>query len=144
MDITANPGFLLHKVGSMIERVSDSILFDSFGMGYSQFKVLMALTFHEDIQQKQIASFLGQTEASISRQIKLLKDAGYISVRQGDDDRKKHHVSTTNKGRKFIQEALEALNNFYGPILSSLTPHAQTELTKSLSHLHDQLTAYIK
>lgn len=139
MDIKDNPGFMLHKIGSMMERTSDQVLFSEFGVGYSQFKILFALSHHEGVQQKEIAHFLGQTEASISRQIKLLSEAGFIIITLGEDDKKKHLITLTKKGQILLQDALGALNRFYEPILSTLTLHQQLSLAGDLSKIHDRL-----
>jgi DNA-binding MarR family transcriptional regulator len=139
MDYHKNPGFLLHKIGAVMERVSDQVLFEEFGIGFSQFKILFALQHSADIQQKQIAQFLGQTEASVSRQIKLLKTAKFIEVRLGKDDRKKHHVSLTRKGEEVTVQAMSCLNGYYEPILSILTPQEQARLTPMLLKVHERM-----
>lgn len=136
---TNNPGFMLHKIGSMMERASDQVLFNEFGVGYSQFKILFALSYHEDVQQKEIAQFLGQTEASISRQIKLLKEASFITITLGADDKKKHLITLTVKGQKMLSDALSVLNSYYLPILSVLSESEQLALGRYLSKIHDRL-----
>ena len=139
MDIKDNPGFLLHKIGALMERTSDHVLFNEFGVGYSQFKILFALSHHEDVQQKEIAQFLGQTEASISRQIKLLREARFITITLGRDDKKKHLITLTSKGQNLLTDALSTLNRFYEPMLSTLSPKAQLELAGQLGMIHDSL-----
>jgi len=139
MDIKSNPGFLLHKIGSMMERSSDQVLFKEFGVGYSQFKIMFALSHHSGAQQKEIAEFLGQTEASISRQIKLLKQAHFVSMELGSDDKKKHHISLTGKGQQLLRDALAKLNLHYEPILSILSEHDQQQMTRQLAMIHDKL-----
>lgn len=130
---------MLHKIGSMMERTSDQVLFNEFGIGYSQFKILFALSHHEGVQQKEIAQFLGQTEASISRQIKLLKEVGSITVTLGEDDKKKHHIGLTATGQTLLDNALRVLGVFYEPILSVTSTPEQVALAKTLSRVHDQL-----
>jgi DNA-binding MarR family transcriptional regulator len=136
-----HPGLLLHKIGAMMEHVSDKVLFEEFGIGFSQFKILYALEHHEEIQQKEIASFLGQTEASISRQIKLLSASKLVSVKKGDDDKKKHLISLTSRGRQIAFDAFSALNAHYTPVLSVLSAHEQADLAKKLSKVHSALEA---
>lgn len=139
MEIKKNSGFMLHKIGSMMERVSDSVLFGEYGIGYSQFKILFALSHHEDVQQKEIAQFLGQTEASISRQIKLLKQASIISITLGKDDKKKHHIALTEKGGQLMRDAFSTLNKFYAPILATLPEDDSVTLNRCLGVVHDKL-----
>lgn len=140
MDVSSNPGFLLHKIGAMMEHVSDHVLFDEFGIGFSQFKILFALEHHTaGIQQKDIAAFLGQTEASISRQIKLLSQAKMVGVTKGSTDKKKRIVTLTTKGRNIAADAFAALNVHYTPVLSVLSSKEQEELAQKLSKVHGAL-----
>lgn len=82
MDINNNLGYLLHHLGTALDRQSDLLLQDKFGLGFSQFKIMLALKQKDGVQQKQIAHTLGQTEASISRQIKLLVNMGLVSSKK--------------------------------------------------------------
>lgn len=139
MELSGNPGFLLHKIGFMMERMSDHVLFENFGIGFSQFKILFALENHGSVQQKDIARSLGQTEASISRQIKLLKQASFIDIAIGKDDRKKRIISLTKKGERVAGESYAILNMFYDPILSILDPIEQKDLMRTLDKVHIRL-----
>lgn len=139
MELKNNPGFLLHKIGALMERASDQVLFEEFGIGFSQFKILFALQHHQDVQQKQIAHFLGQTEASVSRQIKLLKAAKFIEVRLGKDDKKKHYITLTTRGSEVAKDALGVLNAYYEPILAVLSADEQLDLGPKLGKIHDRL-----
>jgi DNA-binding MarR family transcriptional regulator len=141
MNMNDNPGFLLHKIGAMMEHISDKVLFEEFGIGFSQFKILFALEHHDGIRQKDIAGFLGQTEASISRQIKLLVAAKLVSVARGADDKKTHLITLTTRGRQIASDAFTLLNSHYGPVLSVLSPHDQLELASKLSKVHLALEA---
>ncbi len=75
-----NIGLSLHHLSSILERKSDDLLLANLDLGYSQFKILLALSDNRGIQQKEIAKRLGQTEASISRQIWKMKIDGLIQV----------------------------------------------------------------
>lgn len=122
-----------------MEKQSDSALFEAFGIGFSQFKILMALGFHQYVQQKEIAQFLGQTEASISRQIKLLAEAELIDIGSQADDRKKHIISLTQKGRQLTDDSFVLLNSRYEPIMSAVSSADQKMILDKLSPILDQL-----
>ena len=73
-------GYALHQLVFILDRQSDEALRERLGIGYSQFKILMAAKHRSGLKQNDIASYLGQTEASVSRQIKLMKANGLLSV----------------------------------------------------------------
>jgi DNA-binding MarR family transcriptional regulator len=141
MEIRQNLGILFHKIGAVMERYSDTLLFDAYGLGFSQFKLMYVLQMQSGMQQKEIALALGQTEASISRQIGLLKSAGMITVELGVDDKKKHLITLSTKGQQSVADAMLLLNEHYEPILSSLGSDEQMRLLAQLNTLLDNLEA---
>lgn len=139
MDYKDNLGYLLHHLGFVMDRQSDLLLQERLGIGFSQFKILMALKWHQGVQQRHIAGKLGQTEASVSRQIKLLKDAGYLSVKPHHLNRREHVTALTAKGEVAIDKAMKALNDFHAPIFEHFTPSQQQTLRELLQSLHQQM-----
>lgn len=131
-------GYLLHHLALTLDRQSDSYLQAHLDIGFSQFKILMALKNHKGIQQKEIARKLGQTEASVSRQIKMLQEVGYVSFTHGEQDRRKHITTLTPKGEKLINKSLSALNRYHQPVFDQLSPQERYQLQQSLRQLHDR------
>jgi DNA-binding MarR family transcriptional regulator len=123
----------------MMEKLSDNSLFSEFGIGFSQFKILMALGHHGCVQQKQIAQFLGQTEASISRQVKLLKEAGFLTITEDPLDRKKHITELTRRGTAALEQAFAHLDTLYTPIMSKIPHSERARVLKSLSPVLDEM-----
>jgi DNA-binding MarR family transcriptional regulator len=139
MNATQNIGLLLHRIGAVMERLSERVLFEEYGLGFSQFKILYIVQDYGEVLQKDIAASLGQSEPSVTRQIKLLSSAGYVTVRKGVDDKKKHIVSLTAKGQRFTGDALMRLNTHYEPILATLSIRDQEQLLGQLQLLYLQL-----
>lgn len=98
MKPTNNIGFLLQHIAFSLARQNDAILQDELGIGFSQFKILMVLQWRPNVQQKQIAEQLGQTEASISRQIKLMYDDGLLQSTPRPENRREHVTTLTPRG----------------------------------------------
>lgn len=74
-------GYFLEHVSSLFVKQLDQILLEQLGIGYAQFKILRVLSDSAYLGQRQIADELGQTEASISRQVKLLQSDGLVQTR---------------------------------------------------------------
>ncbi len=134
-----NIGFLLQKIALSLARQNDDILQDALGIGFSQFKILMALQWRPNVQQKQIAEHLGQTEASISRQIKLMYDDGLLQATPRPEDRREHITTLTPRGQRVCDEALDVLNQSYMPMFRQLSKQDQDALLRSLTIMHDYL-----
>lgn len=137
MDTRNNLGYLFHHISFVIARQSDQILQEQLGIGFSQFKILLMLQNGVGIQQKQIAQMLGQTEASISRQIKLLSDQGMLTSEVSPQNRREHITRLTGKGIRISDKAMEILNNYHAPIFSRLSERQQHQLRELLTLMHD-------
>lgn len=139
MDYKNNLGYLLHHIGFVMDRQSDTLLQERLDIGFSQFKILMALKWHASVQQRQIADKLGQTEASVSRQIKLLKEAGFLNVTTSENNKREHITTLTTKGVNVVDKAIRALNDYYAPAFDRLSAAEQEAFRKLLQNLHQEL-----
>ncbi len=137
MKPTNNIGYLLNHLAFMLSRQSDQVLQEQLGIGFSQFKIMMVLRWNPSIQQKQIADRLGQTEASISRQIKLLFDQNLLTTRISPKNKREHITTLTTKGEKLTEKSMQILNNYHAPTFARLSPKQQQTLVEILNLMHD-------
>jgi len=127
---------LLHHLSAVFGRESDQILQEQLGIGFSQFKILAVLQENPSSQQKHIAFALGQTEASISRQIKLLQAKGMLESAVNPQNRREHITSLTLKGIRIIEAAQNVLANYQTSSLAHMSPKHQAQLLELLSRVH--------
>ena len=128
--------YFLHYIASTVERQSDQILQEQLGISFAQYKVLWVLQVHPNVLQKELASSLAQTEASITRQIQLLRNKGLITTTRNERNRREHITVVTTKGNQIVEVALKLLARQYDQTLSSLDEKAKQTLIESLSVLH--------
>jgi DNA-binding MarR family transcriptional regulator len=129
-------GYLLQHTSSILMRQSDQVLMERLGVGMSQLRLLMMLARRPNERQRALAERLGQTEASVSRQIKLLKNRGLLAVKINPKSRREHLTIPTRKGQKITEAALEVLANHHRPMIDLLNPKQQTQLVEMLSTFH--------
>lgn len=141
MKLTDNIGFLLQHLTFMLARRNDILLQDELGIGYAQFKLLMVIKWKPFIRQKEIAQQLGQTEASISRQIKLMLEDGLLQSQQRPENRRERIAVLTPRGERICSEALAMLKKYHQPMFDSLSVDQRKQLTKSLSLLHQYVVS---
>lgn len=132
-------GYLLHHISAVLARNSDQILQEQLGIGFSQFKILLILQQKSGVQQKQIATALGQTEASISRQIRLLQDVGMLTSVINPSNRRRHIIQLTPKGLKVNDRAMQILNGYHSPVFARLNEKQQSQLAEMLGEIHQSL-----
>lgn len=136
MGPTNNLSYLVQHLASVMGRQSDQMLQEQLGIGLSQFKILMVLEWNPRVQQKSIADSLGQTEASISRQIKLLEAKGLVSVKVDPQNRRKHITMPSLVGMQLTEAATNILRRSLGPEFASMGEDQLMQLIAGLTKLH--------
>jgi DNA-binding MarR family transcriptional regulator len=129
-------GYLLQHTATILMRQSDQVLQERLGIGMSQFKLLMMLQHSPNVQQRKLAERLGQTEASISRQIKLLCEKGLLVVHINPKSRREHITVPTPKGVKMTSAAVEVLDQYHAPMFELLTDKQRQHLNEALTVFH--------
>lgn len=134
-------GYLLQHVTAMMQRQSDQMLQERLGIGMSQYRILLMVEHNSSVGQRVIADNLGQTEASISRQVKLLHEKGMLATHVDPSERRRHITALTAKGIKVTMAAREILDQFYEPLFGSMTAKEQDQLYTVLTHFHEAICA---
>ena len=132
-------GYLLQHISSLLAKQSDQVLQEQLGIGLAQFKILRTLQTEPRTPQREIAFNLGQTEASISRQVKLMIADGLLQSTRSPKDHREHLTVTTPKGERLTEAALAALGKYFGPLVGSLSDKQQAQLASALEDLHGHL-----
>jgi DNA-binding MarR family transcriptional regulator len=127
----------LEHVSSLLVKQLDQVLLEQLGIGYAQFKVLRVLADLGLSGQKQIADELSQTEASISRQIRLLRGSGLVSLRVDPANRRQHLARLTRLGMRFTAAADSILSRYQYQLFSPLKPKDQSMLKQALERVQN-------
>lgn len=132
-------GYLLQHVARLLIKQSEQVLQERLGIGMSQFKILRVLQLNPHIKQRQIANILGQTEASISRQVKLMIDDGLLRSTVSPRNRRAHMTVITAKGERLNEAAMDALSDFHGPSFETMDKKQRQQFIESLQLIHDKI-----
>ena len=115
----------IHKLAFLLEKRADENLKAQAGIGFAQFKVLEAVGSNMLAKQNLIASQLDQTEASISRQIKILQKKSLINVASVMGNRRARELSITEKGEELLLQCVEILDLAQAQIIGALSYQEQ-------------------
>ncbi len=129
----------MHHLAAVLGKQSDQLLKEQLGIGFSQYRILMVLEWNPRIQQNVIANHLGQTEASISRQIKVLKDKGLLTSKADPQNKRKHISLPTPRGMQITEAASDILRRGLAGDIISLGDDQLLKLNQNLQRLHKQL-----
>ena len=136
MGPTNNLNYLLNHLAAVMGKQSDQILREQLGIGLSQYKILMVLEWSPRIGQRAIATSLGQSEASISRQIQLLQAKGLLASRPDPRNRRKNITAPTPMGMQLTEAATNILRRSFGPEFAHLGEDHLLQLVAQLQALH--------
>ena len=139
MNFRSSIGYLLHELAHLIDAESDQVLMERLGIGFAQFKVLLVLDDRDEVTQKHIAESLHQTEASISRQVAILKQKGLIQSHRSESNRRQHIISLTSRGAQMIDRATTALNSYHGPMFERLSEKQQLQIAEALNLIRSSI-----
>ena len=135
----SNLSYLIQHLAAVLNKQADYLLQKHLNIGMSQYRILMVLEWNPRIGQRAIADSLGQTEASISRQIRLLIDKGLLISKPDPLNRRKHITAPSLKGMKVTEAANDMLKRDFSADTSKLSSHQQLQLANDLQLLHKSI-----
>lgn len=137
--------FMIQNVATLLAKQSDQVLQEQLGIGMSQFRILKIVQANPRLLQRHIADALGQTEASISRQVKIMHDKQLLTTHINPKNRREHITVLTPKGFQMTEAALDVLQTAQAPLVDGFSEKQQTELMQLLETLrhHVFLTSTI-
>jgi DNA-binding MarR family transcriptional regulator len=136
MNPATNLSYLMQHLAAVMGRQSDQLLQEQLGIGISQFRILMVLEWNPRIQQRAIADSSGQTEASVSRQIKLLKGKKLLHTKLDPQNRRRHITAPTPLGMQVTEAASDILRRSLSPDFASLGDDALLQMATGLQRIH--------
>jgi DNA-binding MarR family transcriptional regulator len=128
--------YLLQHIGTILERQFDQALLEQLGIGTSQYRILLVLEAHPDISQRRLAANLGQTEASISRQVRVLQAKSLISTQVHPRSRRERVTNLSPKGMTVITVAKDLFTQIAANLLGTLSDRQQKSFRENLSTVH--------
>lgn len=132
-------GSRLHHLVSLMSHESDQLLLEQLGIGLAQYKILRVVNEHPHIQQRAIANELGQTEASISRQVKILQGKLMLVTRVNPHNHREHLTDLTERGLRTVVAADAILGKYHSAVTAKLNTKQLQTLNNLLDAIHDEI-----
>jgi DNA-binding MarR family transcriptional regulator len=126
---------LLCHIAGLLQAQQDQVLQELLGIGFAQYKILAAVQAFMAASQLNVAQSLAQTEASISRQVKLLGKMNLIDIQIQKNNRRQHILILTDEGKRVLEAAHQAVAKFDEKSLNFNEKQAE-QLHELLSELH--------
>jgi DNA-binding MarR family transcriptional regulator len=123
------------QLRALLDRISTIALRKKMGFGISHFRILYVLAFKTNMTQRDIADYWDVTEASISRQVNILREKGLVE--------KKPSTALTPKGRKTLDEALRQATITFENVFSEVRESDRKNAVTILGRLSSDAKKYL-
>jgi DNA-binding MarR family transcriptional regulator len=134
--LTSNPGFLLSRVGAVVQEGFKELL-AGWKLRPQEFFVLMLLNVAVNgTSQQQLCQASGFDSGNMVEFIDELEALRYATRRRDPDDRRRHIVTITPAGRSALAKIIDATEHYNDTFLSSLTPTERQRLSLTLAKLY--------
>jgi DNA-binding MarR family transcriptional regulator len=127
-------GFTARLLSRVITGVYDDAL-ATVGLKVSQFSVLTAIANREDTRPAELAKFLAMDESTLSRNVARMCARGWLKLEPGDDDRRSHQISVTEKGMALLRKSYSAWEKAQNQVAQRLGPEGVTALKSIVKKL---------
>ena len=112
----------IHTLAFLFEKKADELLRENFELGFAQYKVLEAIGRNTNAKENTVAELLDQTEASISRQIKILSQRKLINVDAVMGNKRARELNLTNQGEEHLRQWRERLQALHARVFAGVSP----------------------
>lgn len=130
---------LLDHVSTGLHQRTNQALQEQLGIGMTQLVIMRALRHGKGITQRQLATQLSQTEAAVSRQIKLLQEKRLIATKVNALSKRERLSMLTAKGEQLTQAAEELLEKHTNQAFAGMAGKKQRQLLEALEAVHAQV-----
>jgi DNA-binding MarR family transcriptional regulator len=134
--LTANPGFLLSRVGAAVQDGFKAVLARR-RLRSVEFFVLLVLDEHgEGVSQRQLGELSRVDSGNLVDYLDHLEELRYATRTRDPTDRRRHVVTISKAGSKAISEVVAATNAFVDELLEPLSEPERQRLTRLLGKIY--------
>jgi DNA-binding MarR family transcriptional regulator len=113
----------LHLLTARLDRVADALLRDDVDVSYARFLALFAVARGAETQ-RELSLWLGQSEPSTSRMVRVLAEAGWLDVSRIRGTGNRRLLKLTESGRTVVDRCARRLEDRFSEIVARAgVPH---------------------
>lgn len=120
-------GFLPYRVAVTAGRLSrefSRIYQERFGLSRAEWRVMAHLSQQAEVSVREIHARVDMDKSKVSRAATRLEEAGIITKRISDSDRRLVVLALTDKGASMMAELAEAAVDYHAKLIARLGPGA--------------------
>jgi DNA-binding MarR family transcriptional regulator len=124
-------GFLPYRVAVLAGRLSrefSRVYQERFGLSRAEWRVMAHLSQEAEVSVREIHARVDMDKSKVSRAATRLEEAGIVTKRISDRDRRLIVLALTDKGSAMMAELAEAAQAYHAELLVRLGPGAEAFL----------------
>lgn len=127
--------FSIHQMCFLVQKHLDHVLSKKKSLTFSQFMILVSFKCSEtgESSQSLIAEKLNLTEATVSRHISTLVREGFLLRSEDKENRRKHIISLTAKGKRAFATAAGHIDKELKVILTPIIQKDRVNIMKNFA-----------
>ncbi|PJE65103.1 hypothetical protein COU91_03365 [Candidatus Saccharibacteria bacterium CG10_big_fil_rev_8_21_14_0_10_47_8] len=130
-----SPTTSLHQLTFVLQHLLDELLLSKANVGLSQVRIMSALHSALPRSQRAVAGQLMQTEANVSRQLRLMQKQGLVSIKKNKKDARQRDVLLTKRGTQRYDQAEKLLAAQQKEMLKMLNKKEAQAFEKATTNL---------
>ncbi len=133
--LTADPGFLLSRVGAAVRAGFKDVL-AGCGIRPQQYVILLVLDAGSGVSQQELCTAAGIDSGNMVELLDGLETLRYARRARDSRDRRRYVVTITQRGHTALAELQRAVAEYNRSFLSPLTGQEQQQLASTLAKLY--------
>lgn len=133
--LTADPGFLLSRVGAIVRAGFKQVL-TGWGIRPLQYAILLILDAGDGISQQELCVATGVDSGNMVELLDGLEALRYAERARDSRDRRRYVVTITPHGRSALAELRQAVDEYNRQVLGPLTGPERQQLASSLGKIY--------
>lgn len=127
--------YSVHQMYFLVQKHLEQSLFKSKSISFSQFMILVGFHCSSElpVSQSLIAERLYLTEATVSRHVSTLVSLGLLSRTDDKENRRKHIIQITTKGKKVFESAQKIIDKELNSIFSVIKEKDRENIIKNFN-----------
>ncbi len=123
------------RVSTSLEREVEKELKVSFGLTFSQFRVLNSMLGEGDLSQRRLAALLDVTPAVVTRQADVLARRGLIEQQPNPQSKRENVLRISPKGEEAVHDAAQVIADCQKRLFEGLSLRDETALARAIDAL---------
>ncbi len=128
------------KLIGIISRASQVYFHENFrpyNIGHGQIRTLLFISKHEGLTQNEVASHFDMDKSSITSQINILEENGYVKRERSEKDGRYFQLHITDKTKEILKPIKEIHSQWTTILLEGFSNEEQEELFNYLERMKD-------